>query len=997
MGRCSACGAAFAQTVATGVLPVDTTGLPPGATFGATVSGTSEQTADPFGGTTSLGTSAPTGGDSLPIPTAGPLKVGQAFGPRYHIITLLGAGGMGAVYQAWDAELSVAVAVKVIRTDKRRGSASVEAEKRFKNELLLARQVTHKNVVRIHDLDEIDGVKYITMSYVQGDDLGTVLRREGKFPVARALYLARQIAAGLEAAHEAGVVHRDLKPPNIMVGADDHALIMDFGISASPDETVSGMVVGTLEYMAPEQSKGDAVDARADIYAFGLILYEMLTGPRGTPSASAQARIDAMKQRVADGLPSVRTLDPSIPEALETFVGKCLESDPNARFATTSDMCAALARLDDAGVLIPEPTRVSKRVLGAAIAVVIALLGGMYFVGRRAAPAVPVAHEPVPVLVADFDNRTGDPVFEGSVEQALSIALEGAAYITVFKTKDARAIAAQLAPGRGDRISEDVGQLIARREGLKVMVGGAIEKRGTGYRLEMRATDPATGQSIATAAQNVSGKEQVLAAVASMTTSVRAALGESKTEMAKLAAAETVTAGSLEAMRAYARAQDLLNANQFQAALQEYQRAVDLDPNFGRAYSGMAVIYASYLKQQDKAEANYKAALNHLDRMTDREKYRTLGTYYMMIVRNQEKAVENYEQLVKQYPADNVGHGSLALAYLGMGDVSRAVIEGRKSLEIYPRSSFLRYNYAMYSMYAGDFQTSITEGSRLQQENPAFEYPTLLIALPKLAQGDASAAREAYARLSPVSSFGASLAKQGEADLEMYYGRNSVAAKVLREGIALDTKTKNTAESVPQKYAALSEAYLALGQKALAADAARNAVRLGGHESSLFPAALALLLAGHEPEALAVAANFEKMLQRQTTAYARLITGEVALQRGRVAEGIEALRDAQKRHDSWFSRFLLGKAYVEAGHYAEALAELDICLKRRGETTDVFFYDTPTLRYLPPLYYWLGRSKEGVGATAEARKLYEQFLSLRTDVDPPDPLAADARRRVSSH
>src|SRR2546425_3366049 len=540
-GRCIACGAAFAQTsVTTGVVPFDTTGLPPGATFGATVGA-------PTGETTSFGT-AQTGAEAAAPAAAGPLKVGQSFGPRYHIIKLLGAGGMGAVYQAWDAELSVAVAVKVIRVDRRRGSVSVEAEKRFKNELLLARQVTHKNVVRIHDLGEIDGVKYITMSYVQGDDLGTVLRREGKFPIARALHLARQVAAGLEAAHEASVVHRDLKPPNIMVGADDLALIMDFGISASRDEMVSGTVVGTLEYMAPEQSTGEVVDARADIYAFGLILYEMLTGPRGTPSASAQARIDAMKQRVTEGLPPVRTLDPTISLALEGFLSSCLERDPAARFQTTAELCAALAKLDDAGELIPEPRRLTKPMMAAAAAIVIMLLGGTYFTTRRLVTP-PKAHEPVPILVADVDNRSSDPVFEGAVEQTLRLALETASYITVFNTTHARAIAAQISPAKSSRITEDVGQLIARREGLKVMVSGAIDKRGTGYRLELRATDPATGKAIATAARNVSDKAQVMTAAASMVSSVREALGESKTEMAKLAEAETVTAASLDAMR----------------------------------------------------------------------------------------------------------------------------------------------------------------------------------------------------------------------------------------------------------------------------------------------------------------------------------------------------------------------------------------------------------------------------------------------------------------
>src|SRR5438034_3382586 len=303
VGRCPACGATFPDaTVATDVMRIDTTGLPPGATFGAST-GSGPTVDAPSGatiggktmgaGSTMGATIGATIGGATPHSAvlAGPLRIGQSFSARYHIIKVLGVGGMGAVYQAWDAELSVAVALKVIRIDASRRSASSEAEKRFKQELLLARQVTHKNVVRIHDLGEIDGIKYITMPYVKGDDLSTVLRRDGKLPVARALEIARQIAGGLGAAHDAGVVHRDLKPANIMISADGLALIMDFGISASSEEATSGGIVGTLEYMAPEQSTGAAVDGRADIYAFGLILYEMLTGPRVVSATSARERI----------------------------------------------------------------------------------------------------------------------------------------------------------------------------------------------------------------------------------------------------------------------------------------------------------------------------------------------------------------------------------------------------------------------------------------------------------------------------------------------------------------------------------------------------------------------------------------------------------------------------------------------------------------------------------------------------------------------------------
>ena len=466
-GRCAACGAALAHgAVSAGVITVDTTGLPPGGTFGASTG------LNPYAPTTGTGASdvLETGGTAATsevaassLDASGPLTVGQSFSPRYHIIKILGVGGMGAVYQAWDAELGVAVALKVIRADRRRGSALPAAEKRFKHELLLARQVTHKNVVRIHDLGEIDGIKYITMPYIQGDDLATVLRRDGPLPIARALRLAREIAGGLEAAHDAGVVHRDLKPANIMIGGagdDEHALIMDFGISASADEAADGRIVGTLEYMSPEQGLGQPVDARSDLYAFGLILYEMLVGRRSARTTTAEERFAAMKQRFEEGLPPLRTCDESIPEPLAALVTRCLERDPAARYQTTAELCAALAALDDAGELIPVPARISKRLLRAGILLLLVLLAGIYVIGRRFAPVAPPRHEPVPVLIADFENRSGRPgVRRRRRADAGDRAGSRVVHHRVQDAGRARSIVAQLAPGHrrsdhgGDRAS----------------------------------------------------------------------------------------------------------------------------------------------------------------------------------------------------------------------------------------------------------------------------------------------------------------------------------------------------------------------------------------------------------------------------------------------------------------------------------------------------------------------------------------------------------------
>ena len=998
----------------------------PPATDLGTMAGTSLDASNPGPATASAtealtisGTELGTSLDSpSPIPRVpkgdGPFQVGQHVGPRYTIIRLLGIGGMGAVYQAFDHELGVVVAIKVIRPEVMADPfAAADLERRFKQELLLARQVTHKNVVRIHELGEFEGIKFLTMPFIEGQELSTLIQRSPHLPLERVLKIARGIATGLEAAHAAGVVHRDLKPANVMVDKSGEALIMDFGIARSTGGanpaptgggapgtanwsgagTLAGSVVGTVQYMAPEQARAEPVDHRADIYAFGLILYDMLLHqPR---SRHAPTALDELMSRMQAAPPAPRSIDHTIPEPVDRLVMRCLQPDAAQRFQTTPELVAALNRLDDRGHLLPVLRRVSRQFVAAVVGGVLVLLAGTYVTTRWLA-APPTVHETTPVLIADFENRSGNPVFDATVEQSLGLALEEASYITVFRTRDARAIARRLAPDKSDRITQEIGQLIARREGLKVLVAGAIDKRGDGYRLELRATDPATGQPIATAARNFSDTNQVLAAIDLMAKDVREALGESKTEMAKVAAAETVTAGSLQAIRAYVRAQELSRANKIPEALEAYQEAVTLDPQFGRAYAGMGSIYSNYFKQPDKADENYQLAMKHLDRMTDREKYRTLGTYYLNVVRNYEKAVENYETLVRLFPADDVGHGNLALAYLQVGNLPRAVEEVRRALAIYPRNSLQRYNYVMYSMYAGDFATSITEATKLLEENPSFEVPLLPLALSRIGQGDVNGGKDAYSKLEASGAQGASMATLGRADLEMYLGRHRAAVALLRTGIAADRKADNLA-AVAHKDVALAEAYLALGDTDRAAAAANEALKLSRRESTMFPAAVVLLHTGrYEAAADQTARDLDNMLQRQTTAYARLIRGQIAAKRGQLAEAIEAFRDAQKRHDSWFGRYLLGKLYVETNHFAEAIAELELSVKRRGETTDVFFYDMPTLRYLPPAYYWLARAQEGLGGTAEARKNYELFLSLRQEADPADPLAADARRRVSA-
>ena len=313
-------------------------------------------------------------------------------------------------------------------------------------------------------------------------------------------------------------------------------------------------------------------------------------------------------------------------------------------------------------------------------------------------------------------------------------------------------------------------RLVSAREGVKVVLAGSVTRSGDDYSLKVDAIDPAAGKVIATATDNAP-PQRILASLGGLANRLRGALGDSAAEAARGMAAETVTSSSLQALAAYTRGQDLAAARDDQAALHAYEEAVRLDPKFGRAYAGMGVLYWNR-REEARAKASYDKAMQLVNRMTDREKFRTLGSYYMFIARNYEKAVENFEALVKLYPADDAGHGNLSIAYLFTGNLRRGVEQSRKALELNPRSSSDRYNLAIYSVYAGDFDTAVKEGTRLAKESPTFPPGGLLpVALATLLRGDREGALAAYGQLEQVSPDGKSLGRYGRADLQMQVGQ----------------------------------------------------------------------------------------------------------------------------------------------------------------------------------------------------------------------------------
>jgi tetratricopeptide (TPR) repeat protein len=956
-------------------------------------------------GATRLSTdSGPTG--DRPEKT-GPLTTGQAFGSRYHIIRVLGIGGRGAVYQAWDAELGIAVALKVIRPEATGDAAAArEMERRFKQELVLARQVTHKNVVRIHDLGEIDGIKYITMPYLEGSDLASTLREKGKLPLRTALRLVRDIASGLVAAHEAGIVHRDLKPANIMV-LSDRAVIMDFGIARSsggmaPPQaggsgipasriaafraaaaTMVGTVLGTVEYMAPEQAQGRTVDQRADIYALGLIFSDVLLGKRHTTGHDSSAVAELMR-RIEQAPPKVRTVDPSIPETVEQLISGCLAPDPAARFQTSAELVARLDRLDENGLVIPEPRRLTWR-LGMAAAALLALMLAVTSLVTQRAVAPVEERAPVSVVIADFDNRSGDPTLDRTLEPMLRRALEGASFISAY---DRNGVASVLGVRPPEQLDEGAARELAVKQGVGVVLSGALERRGNGYRVSVKAAETVTGNVITTASGNASNRDQLLGVATELMVAVRRALGESS-DSAQIFAMASLSATSLDVVRHYAEAMEAASNGEYAVSLESASRAVELDPKFGIGYQVMAVASRNLGRLQD-ADKYINEALRYLDGMTERERFSTRGMFYR-VTGDYEQCVREYGDLIERFGADVVARNQLALCSSKLRNLSRAVAEMRTVVELLPNRVIFRDNLALYANYAGDFQTGEEQARAVQASHESDVHAGLALAFAQLGHGQIPQAIETYRRLEKINPLGASFATLGLADAAVHDGRFSEAARMLEDGAAADLSSGNP-DRAAAKLAALAYARLQQGRHGPAVAAADAALGHSPAVKTRFLAARTFVEAGEIDKARALAAGLGAEFQAEPRALAKIIEGNIALAAGDTRQAVQALTDANALLDTWLGHFELGRAFLAAGQFAQADSEFDRCFKRRGEALSLFLDEEPTYGHFPLVHYYQGRVRENLKNEGFVQS-YRAYLEIRGR-SSEDPLLKEVSQRA---
>jgi serine/threonine protein kinase/Tfp pilus assembly protein PilF len=645
------------------------------------------------------------GGTRVPTTGWGPLVIGQNFGPRYHIIRLLGTGGMGSVYQAWDQELEVAVAVKVIRPDVTADPVvAADLERRFKRELLLARQVTDKHVVRIHDIGEIDGIKYITMPYIHGADLATILKREGRVPLPRALSIGRQIVLGLIAAHEAGVVHRDLKPANIMVDESDHAVIMDFGIARSTSGatafamTVGAQVIGTVEYMSPEQAKAETVDQRADLYAFGLILRDMLLGGR---HAGATSGVTELMARMQHPPPPLRTVDPTMPEEVDALVSRCLEPDAGTRYQTASELLRDIDRVAQGDApsigLVRRPwsdRSVGHRLLipiAGAVALVLLLIAGWLAFQKRSvtgesggAAVVSPSAPPVTIAVLPFRNASGDPTLDSlgtSISQVLSTTLGQSAHVRTVRPDRLNQVLRDLQISPNATLVPTQLASVADFTSAGHVLWGTLARFGNQIQINATLQDLSNTET-STLSETAPNEDGLVAAISRLGDAVRERLAHgSRSVLEELKSTSwKPSTTSFEALRLYNEGLQLTQQGSYQEALKRFEAATKQDASFALAFSGMAQAY-SELGYDNEAQQASRQAMALGDVLPAQEKYRIAANHYG-ILNNSEKAIEAYENLVNASPGDTMTRYDLGVLYEESGALDKAQDQFAKVVEL---------------------------------------------------------------------------------------------------------------------------------------------------------------------------------------------------------------------------------------------------------------------------------------------------------------------------